>query len=229
MQGKMQGKMNVSVVSCAAMLAVGSMLVGCNTAKKSEVALLKEENSQLTMKLEETNTALEGAQQDRRRLEEENAKLKAAANEKPVAVVAEATPAAKPEPVVDMGPDVTVEHRDGALVLTIASDVLFDSGKAALKPNAKKTLDRVVSEIKKKYPTKPLRFAGFTDQDPIKSSDFKTNYHLGFERAFNVGQYVVTHGIDKSLIEYASYGPEQLKSSKKQSRRVEIAIVNADN
>ncbi|RLS24851.1 MAG: hypothetical protein DWH74_02185 [Planctomycetota bacterium] len=222
-------KLNAPVVSMAALLATSFMLVGCDGAKK-EVSLLKEENSQLTMQLDETRTALDGEMKERRRLEQDLANLKKAPVEAPVeaVVVVETAPAAQPATMVDLGPDVTIEHRDGALVLTIASDVLFDSGEANLKTSAKKTLDKVVSEIKKKFPEKQLRVAGFTDQDPIKSSSYKTNYHLGFDRAYNVSKYLETKGIDKDRLERLSYGDEQLKKSKKESRRVEIAIVGAD-
>jgi chemotaxis protein MotB len=220
----MQGKMNGRVVSLVAVCAAGFVLVGCDGAKK-EVALLKEENAQLTMQLDETRNALDGEMQERRRLEQELSNTKEAAAAKPVEVAAaETAPAAESMP--DLGPDVTVEQRDGALVLTIASDVLFDSGEATLKSTAKKTLDRVIAEINKQYPSKQLRIAGFTDQDPIKTSGYKTNYHLGFDRAFNVSSYLESKGVDKDRIERLSFGPEQLKKTKKESRRVEIAIVD---
>lgn len=225
----MQGKMFSRVVSLAALGAAGLVLVGCDGAKK-EVSLLKEENSQLKMQLDETRTALDGEMQERRRLEQENAGLKKdlAAKPEPTpepVAVAEAPPAA-PTTMPDLGPDVQVEQRDNMLVLTISSDVLFDSGESTLKTTAKKTLDKVVSEIKKQYPDKQIRVAGFTDQDPIKSSSYKSNYHLGFDRAYNVAKYLETKGIDKDMLERLSFGPEQLKKTKKASRRVEIAIVN---
>lgn len=209
-----------------AAFAAGSMLlVGCNSAQKDELSMLKEENAQLTMQRDEARSALDASESERRRLEEENSNLQARANEvpPPATTVAANTGAA---PNLDLPEGVTAENRDGTIVLTIEGDVLFDSGKATLKTDAKKTLDKVVSEIKKKYPNNQLRLAGFTDSDPIKKSGFKTNYHLGFERAFNVGEYVVTKGLDKSRIEYSSFGPEMPKATKKASRRVEIAIVN---
>lgn len=224
----MQGRLNARVVSLTALCAAGLVLVGCDGAKK-EVALLKEENSQLKLQLDETRTALDGEMQERRRLEQENAGLKKSAEEKPVEVVqaVETPPAAQPAPAMpDMGPDVQVEQRDNMIVLTISSDVLFDSGESSLKATAKKTLDKVVTEIKKEYPNKQIRVSGFTDQDPIKSSSYKSNYHLGFDRAYNVAKYLETKGIDKDMLERLSFGPEQLKKTKKASRRVEIAIVN---
>jgi len=224
----MPGKMNGRVVSLFAVCAAGFVLVGCDGAKK-EVALLKEENTQLTMQLDETRNALDGEMQERRRLEQELSNMKEAAAAKPVEVaVVESAPATDTisDTMPDMGPDVTVEQRDGAIVLTIASDVLFDSGEAILKSSAKKTLDRVITEINKQYPDKQLRVSGFTDQDPIKSSGYKTNYHLGFDRAFNVSSYLESKGVSKDRLERLSFGPEQLKKSKKESRRVEIAIVD---
>ena len=184
--------------------------------------MLKEENAQLTMQRDDARSALESAEAERRRLEQEISGLQSQANERPPMAAAETTGTG---PKLDLPPGVTAENRNGTLVLTIEGDVLFDSGKATLKPEAKKTLDKLVSEIKKKYPNSQLRLAGFTDTDPIKKSGFKTNFHLGFERSFSVGQYISAKGIEESRIEYSSFGPNAPKSSKKESRRVEIAIV----
>jgi chemotaxis protein MotB len=216
---------SIRSVFVAAFAAGSMLLVGCNSAQKDELSMLKEENAQLTMQRDEARSALDASESERRRLEEENGNLQARANEVPppaTTVASNDTTA----PNLDLPAGVTAENRNGTIVLTIEGDVLFDSGKATLKTDAKKTLDKVVSEIKKKYPGNQLRLAGFTDADPIKKSGFKTNYHLGFERAFNVGEYVVTKGLERSKIEYSSFGPEMPKATKKASRRVEIAIVN---
>jgi chemotaxis protein MotB len=193
-----------------AAIAAGSFL-GCSSAQKDELAMLKEENAQLAIQRDEARSALESSEAERRRLEEENGNLAARANELPPAVTA--TNVGGPAPKLDLPAGVTAENRNGTLVLTIEGDILFDS-------------DKVVSEIKKKYPSNQLRLAGFTDTDPIRKSGFKTNYHLGFERSFTVGQYLTTKGVEEGRIEYSSFGPNAPKSSKKESRRVEIAIVN---
>jgi chemotaxis protein MotB len=207
-----------------AAIAAGSFLGGCNSAQKDELSMLKEENAQLAIQRDEARGALESSEAERRRLEEENGRLQASANEQPPAVAA--TPVGSTNPKLDLPEGVTAENRNGTIVLTIEGDILFDSGKATLKTDAKKTLDKVISELKKKYPSNKLRLAGFTDSDPIKKSGFKTNYHLGFERSFSVGQYLATKGVEEGRIEYSSFGPNEPKSSKKESRRVEIAIVN---
>ena len=64
-----------------------------------------------------------------------------------------------------------------------------------------------------------------TDTDPIKKSGHKSNHHLGFERAYAVMKYLVSRGVPESSIEVCSYGPNDPKSSKSTSRRVEISVV----
>jgi len=221
----MSGTMFRFTTVLLAAVAAGSLLGGCNSAQKDELAMLKEENAQLSIQRDEARGALESSEAERRRLEEENGKLASKATEQPPAVVAKNI-APSSETKLDLPAGVTAENRNGTIVLTIEGDILFDSGKATLKADAKKTLDKVVTEIEKKYPAHQLRLAGFTDSDPIKKSGFKTNYHLGFERSFSVGQYITTKGVKESRIEYASNGPNMPKSTKKESRRVEIAIVN---
>lgn len=203
-----------------AAIAASSMLVGCNNAQKDELAMLREENSQLQLQRDEARSALDASEAERRRLEEQMGSSQKSASEEPPAAATTATG------FDNLPPGVTAENRNGEVVLTIEGDVLFDSGKATLKTDAKRTIDKVVAEIKKQHPNARLRLAGFTDTDPIKKSTFKTNYHLGFERAFNVGEYIASKGFDQSKIFYSSYGPDVPKSTKKASRRVEVAIVN---
>ncbi|MFM7133233.1 MAG: OmpA family protein [Planctomycetota bacterium] len=205
-----------------AAIAASSMLVGCNNAQKDELAMLREENSQLELQRDEARSALDASEAERRRLEEQLGNTQTRANEQPPAATTTTTSTG----FENLPAGVTAETRNGEVVLTIEGDVLFDSGKATLKTDAKRTLDKVVSEIKKQYPNSRIRLAGFTDTDPIKKSPFKTNYHLGFERAFNVGEYIATKGIDQTRIHYSSFGPDAPKSTKKASRRVELAIVN---
>jgi chemotaxis protein MotB len=223
MSGITQFFRSIRFMSVAA-LAAGSVLGGCNSAQKDELAMLKESNAQLTIERDDARNALDQSEQERRRLDQEIASLQDQAKQQPPTTAQAAPTTATPK--LDLPEGVTAEMQNGVLTLTIEGDVLFDSGKASLKTDAKKTLDKVPAEIKKKYPEKRLRLAGFTDSDPIKRSGFKTNYHLGFERAFSVGEYMTSKGVATSKIEYSSFGPEMPKSSKKESRRVEIAIVN---
>ena len=136
-----------------------------------------------------------------------------------------APPAMEPAPSTLGGFDVKI--RDGEIVVNLRSDVMFDSGRDTLKSAAKTSLNKVASELERNYPDHKIRLIGFTDTDPIKKSKdrYETNHHLGFERAFSVGEYLQGKGISPELISYASYGPHAPKGSKSQSRRVELVVL----
>jgi chemotaxis protein MotB len=175
------------------------------------------------MQRDEARSALDSSEAERRRLEEQNANLESRLSDKPTEVAA--APASS-TPKMDLPEGVSVDNRNGEVVVTIEGDVLFDSGKATLKTDAKKTLDKVVSEIKKNYPNNRVRVSGFTDTDPIKRSTFKSNYHLGFDRAYSVREFLVGKGLDGKTISLSSFGPDVPLKTKEQSRRVEVIVVD---
>ena len=184
--------------------------------------MLTQENQQLTMQNKDLASALEAEKAERQRLEQNSAT--AAANTTPAAT----TEATNTQPLpMNLPAGVSAEWQGTELVLIIEGDVLFDSGKTSLKNNAMTTLDTLMATITKTYPNKKLRLEGFTDSDPIKKSGFKSNYHLAFERAYTVGQYMETKGFKGDEISYASYGAQEPRGSKAKSRRVEIAVVEA--
>lgn len=115
--------------------------------------------------------------------------------------------------------------RGGDVVLTVAGDVLFNSGQATLRDEGKRQLDGVAQQINGQYAGNTVRVEGYTDTDPIRKSKFKSNEHLSAERALAVEQYLVSRGVSNSRIYSAAMGPANPKSSKKDSRRVEIVIL----
>ncbi len=209
-------------------LLVGAavFLTGCNNKEKDENAILKDKTSQLQSELDTTKGALDGSETSRRALEEENARLRALAD------AAAANPGAGtatggPELPKDLPAGVTARAEGNTVIIDVLGDVLFDSGKAVLKTDAKKTLDAVAKSIKNSYPSKRISVEGFTDVDPIKKSKWADNWELAYERARAVGKYLGTKGFSDSQFRYVSYGATDPKNSKKESRRVELAIVDA--
>ena len=90
---------------------------------------------------------------------------------------------------------------------------------------AQSTLRTIAKEIASEYPGADIRIDGFTDTDRITTNKYKTNYHLGFERAYSVGQFLVRQGIGRDSISYGSFGPLMPKATKDESRRVEIVVI----
>ncbi len=220
------------MIACAMTSMFGAclLLTGCNNKEKDELAMLKDKNSQLGTELDTTKAALDGSETSRRALEEENARLRAAAD----AAAKEPAPApgaggggSGPALPKDLPAGVTARVEGSSVILDIPGDVLFDSGKAVLRNDAKKTLDAVAKSIKNSYPGKKISVEGFTDKDPIKKSKWSDNWELGYERARAVGKYLATKGFSESQFRFVSYGATEPKGSKKESRRVELAIIDA--
>lgn len=203
-------------------LAALSVLAGCDNKIKDENALLLKENDALRTQLAQRNEALSAA--DKERLA---ADARATDAEQRLKDYESAPP---PLPAANIGDtfideNITVTETPEGLNMSIPGDVLFDSGKATLKPEARKTLANMVAEVKSKYSDRSLRVSGFTDTDPIKKSSFKSNYHLAFDRAYAVREYLTENGIDGADVSLASYGPQDPKATKAASRRVEILVL----
>jgi chemotaxis protein MotB len=211
-----------------ALLAAASVafLGGCNSKEKDELTMLREQRDQLQSELDTTKGALDGSEMSRRALEQENGRLRAAADAANTTPEGGAT-GGGPELPKDLPAGVTARAEGNNVIIDVPGDVLFDSGKAVLKNDAKKTLDAVAKSIKNSYPGKRISVEGFTDVDPIKKSKWSDNWELAYERARAVGKYLVTKGFSESQFRYVSYGATDPKSSKKESRRVELAIVDA--
>ncbi len=204
------------------LVVASAQLVGCNHATKDEVSMLTQENQQLTLQNKDLANALDAEKQERQRLEQAYASNASTGNSSSAAE----TTGTHPVPT-DLPAGVSAEWQGSELVLIVEGDVLFDSGKTSLKNNAKTTLDTLMNTIAKTYPGKRIRLEGFTDTDPIKLSGFKSNFHLAFERAYTVGQYMEAKGFKGDEISYASFGSQDPRATKAQSRRVEIAVVEA--
>jgi len=208
--------MLVVPVACLA-----ALLGGCDSAQKDEVTLLKQETDDLRKQLADRNAALESLERERTA-----AMARADAAEK---LHGGAAAGSAPPAVVESGFEgisgVSATRVGNEVHVAIEGDVLFDSGRTSLKETSRRSLDRVAAVIREKYGGREIRVIGFTDTDPIKRSGFKSNYHLGFDRAFSVREYLVGKGLDGKRISLSSYGPDMPLDSKAKSRRVEVVVI----
>ncbi len=214
--------MRRNVTMAIAGLAVGISMLGCNNSMKTENDLLKTENEELRMQYKEATAALQAADEDLTRSQGE---LRNAQNENQTLQTALDT---RPETIniFENIAGVDVELRDKDLALTVASDLLFNSGSASLKKSAKGTLSNVASALNSTYPNQSIVIMGYTDTDKISKSNFKSNWHLAFDRAWSVRDYLVSNGVNKDRIAIESWGPTKPLSTKAASRRVDIVVVD---
>lgn len=109
-------------------------------------------------------------------------------------------------------------------VLTLG-DVIFDTGKANLKPGANSTMDRV-SDFMRRYPETRLRIEGHTDSQGSDS----LNFELSQRRALAVAGALTERGVARDRIETRGMGPSLPIASndsaegRQRNRRVEMVF-----
>ncbi|MDD4972721.1 MAG: OmpA family protein [Bacteriovorax sp.] len=117
------------------------------------------------------------------------------------------------------------KRTEQGLVTKLKSDILFDTGKADLKPEARDNLKQM-AVIMKKYPENVLAVKGYTDNTGSK----EINEILSEKRAKAVKEQLVAAGLPGPVIATHGMGPSNPIADnsslvgRKQNRRVEIEI-----
>ena len=159
----------------------------------------------------------------------------ALANEATSVVTIDATTAQTMEMVqnyieeMGMESEITVSADERGVALNIKDRILFDSGKADLKPEAKAILDplaKLFGTIKYE-----IWVEGHTDNRPINTREYPTNWELSTARASRVIRYFVENkGLDpKKFVaigygEYRPVAPNDSPEHMQQNRRVVMVI-----
>lgn len=127
---------------------------------------------------------------------------------------------------------VRLQMMEKGLVITFVADVLFDSGKAKIRPGAYASLNKVARVLKENVPQLNVGIEGHTDNQPIKHSGWRSNWELSTARALSVLHYLVNNeGIAPERLSAVGYGEYQPVASndtakgQQLNRRVEIVIL----
>lgn len=127
---------------------------------------------------------------------------------------------------------VRMDHR--GLVITLLSDnSYYDSGSADLRPETKKILDEVDVFLRKN--DNLIRVEGNTDDVPIATSAYPSNWELSTARAVNVVRYLVENDrLNPTRISAAGYGQYRPRTDnstpekRSENRRVDVVLLNAN-
>jgi len=131
--------------------------------------------------------------------------------------------------MIDAGQlDVTI--RRGEIVLQLGTDVLFDLGKTDLKPEGKAALVEV-AKVLKTLAGRRFQVAGHTDNLPIKTKEFPSNWELSTARAVVVVKLLLKEGVAPTVLSAAGYadvdpiGSNAAPQGRAKNRRIEIVLV----
>ena len=130
--------------------------------------------------------------------------------------------------MIDAG-QLKITTRNGRLVLQLPNDILFDSGQTAIKPGGKTALGQVAGVLKT-VAGRSFQVAGDTDNVPIQTARFPSNWELSTARAVEVVKLLISQGVDPKGLSAAGYGEfdpvasNDAADGRSRNRRIEIML-----
>lgn len=128
---------------------------------------------------------------------------------------------------------ITVDIKGLQIVMRIEEKGSFTSGSAILKPGFEPVMDKITDSIKQAKGN--IRVAGHTDDIPITTSSYRSNWELSSSRAVTVAHYMLTEkGVSPGRIAIEGYAdtkpllPNDSLENRAKNRRVEIILVQED-
>jgi len=123
---------------------------------------------------------------------------------------------------------VAVHDSDQGLVVSLREAGFFNSGSAEVRPEAMDTLNAIAAIL----PRQAMRVEGHTDDLPIHTAQFATNWELSTARAADITRLLIArHAVDPAEISatgYAEYHPvasNATEDGRQQNRRVDIILL----
>lgn len=124
---------------------------------------------------------------------------------------------------------INIKSDARGIVITLPDSLLFSSGSAELKSESTDALTRIAEKLKE-LPGK-VAIEGHTDNIPISSSIYKSNWELSAARASSVLHFLLQRGLspDRFLIagygEYKPVATNDTDEGRAKNRRVELIIL----
>lgn len=131
--------------------------------------------------------------------------------------------------MIDAG-QLQVTNERGRLVINLPQDILFSSGSASLGREGITAITEVGSVLAT-IDDRRFQVEGHTDNIPISTSRFPSNWELSSARALAVVKLLVDSGVGADSLSGAGFGefaprvPNDTASNREQNRRIEIVLV----
>jgi chemotaxis protein MotB len=122
---------------------------------------------------------------------------------------------------------VSIQRSDRGIIMTLADKMLFESGEAALSESSHVLLDKIGMVVKSTNARVDIQ--GHTDDMPIRTDAYPSNWELSTARSVNVLRYLLTEaGVSShrlsavGLSKYHPLVPNISAENRARNRRVEI-------
>lgn len=129
----------------------------------------------------------------------------------------------------DLDESVTLDVNERGITIRFLDSILFDIGRASLKPNSQEMLTQV-AEILMELENE-VRVEGYTCDLPINTPQFPSNWELSTARSTSVLRFLKDQGIPGEKLSAVGYGeyrplvPNTTEELRRENRRVDIVIL----
>lgn len=128
------------------------------------------------------------------------------------------------------GGQLSVAIDRGRMVIQLPQDILFASGSATLGSEGRDVIAQV-GEVLADFPDRRFQVEGHTDNVPISTERFPSNWELSSARALAVVRLLTQQGVAPENVSGAAYGehqpvaPNDDRESRRLNRRIEIVML----
>jgi len=126
---------------------------------------------------------------------------------------------------------IRVQRAASWVEVEIKTDILFPSGSAEIEPAAIPTLEKLAAILARR--PYPIRVEGHTDNRPIHTAQFPSNWELSAARAARIVRLFAEHGIEPTRLVVAGMGENEpvadnaTADGRNRNRRVALVILGA--
>ena len=131
----------------------------------------------------------------------------------------------------DFSSNIRLIENERGITISIMDNILFQSGMAELSEQSRPILTKM-AQLLKTLPN-DIRIEGHTDNIPINTPEFPSNWHLSIARATNTAYYLMNDlGLNQERVsvvgnsEFKPLAANDLPESRSLNRRVDIVILN---
>ncbi|MEM6344259.1 MAG: OmpA family protein [Bacteroidota bacterium] len=128
--------------------------------------------------------------------------------------------------------DIKVEERDGKLYITMANNILFQSGRDVLTEDSEEVIAKLAEVFNRNQGLRVL-VEGHTDSEPVRihRKKYKDNWSLSVARSLNVVRTLVENGVDENRMTASGKGDtmpvadNETEEGRQANRRTEFIVV----
>lgn len=126
--------------------------------------------------------------------------------------------------------EVSIFRTPTGITMEFASSSFYDSGSAKIRGSMKPVLNDIANALKQiGYKDYEVEVEGHTDDIPINTPQYPSNWELSVARATNVIRYIINAGIKSDRLKAAGYADTRPKSPNRDKNNKPIPGNQAEN